>query len=74
MNDCLFKFLGKGKMETFWLTGKIDNESIQGNLTRVPKMVHQISFSGTKDDHLENVTDCKEQKNVIKSYKLTINY
>ena len=72
INICsLFVSLGKGTMETFWLTGTIDNESVQGNLRNTrPKMVPQISFRGTKDDCYENDMDGIEQQQVKISVKI----
>ena len=69
----LFAPLGKGTMETFWLTGKSDNESIEGNLRNTrPKILPQISFSGSKEDCFVNDMDSKEQQKVIKPCKLII--
>ena len=69
-NKYLFHFsslLGKGKMQTFWLTGKNEQESVRGSLkTRRRMLVPQISFSGTKDELFENPEDEKEHTMVIR--------
>ena len=63
--ECLSKFkiyenfLGKGKMETFWLIRKLDKGSVRGYLlNRRQKLSPQISFNGIIDEGSPDTKEC----------------